>query len=670
MIILINNFRFILFFTFLFGADEAYVWPTNASKTLTTVFGDVRPRRYHAGLDIRTYGKSGYELYAIDDGYIERLRVSSSGYGKAVYLRLKDKRIVVYAHLSEFTETMNRFARDIQKQKGKYSINQLLEPGKFPVKKGDIIGYTGDTGSISGPHLHFEIRDNDNKPINPLLTNLKVIDTQFPVAKSIAIIPLSANSTINDNITPIIFELNKKDKTSYNLNKNPVLTGDFGFAVKVHDKIDQQPFNFGLYGIELRIDGKLTYSIQYEHFDFSEGELVYTERDYALIRAGEGKFYRLFCDSKGRKLSFRDENISSKVLLTPGNHSFEISGYDFSGNTIKVSGEFEYQNNPIPQKLNTYTPLKTDYIHHVIPEYDWHQYEHGTLLNIHGINSRLDSISIDHRSDQTNISFPTLTKQSQGQSQFLFRPEQLIQVQSLFFKTSSHQNIYHIPINGTIAFPESPFKYNFKNEIIVSGSGDSFYDTSFVWIKSLDSIPVTKGKMIAGPWEIGPDYIPYNNQIQISIPSDLLSTHASDKTSIYYYNPKNKAWYFMPTTYSNRDQIYKTSALSGEIFALIEENNPPKVNQIKPKFNRTYFSKNLENIQFNIKDDLSGIDGERDVWLEINNQKVIHEYNSYRREISYSFEDELINGTNDIKITVKDKVGNTNEISGTWYLKN
>ena len=89
-----------------FGNEE-YLWPTNASKTLTTVFGDVRPRRYHAGLDIRTYGQSGYDLYAIDDGYIERIRVSSSGYGKAIYIRLIDGRIVVYAHLSKFTSEIN-----------------------------------------------------------------------------------------------------------------------------------------------------------------------------------------------------------------------------------------------------------------------------------------------------------------------------------------------------------------------------------------------------------------------------------------------------------------------------------------------------------------------------------------------------------------------------------
>lgn len=663
-------FSTVLFFVFLSAANESYLWPTNASTTLTTVFGDVRPRRYHAGLDIRTYGKSGYELYAIDNGYIERLRVSSSGYGKAIYLRLDDKRIVVYAHLSEFSKEMNVFARDLQKQKGRYSVNQLLEPGKFPVKKGEIIGYTGDTGSISGPHLHFEIRNESNNPFNPLLTNLTIKDTKFPIAKNLAIIPLTARSTANAEIKPITLKLQKISTTSYSIKDPLIISGPFGFAIEVLDKIDQQPFNFGLYGIELRIDNQLTYSIQYEQFDFSEGELVYTERDYALIRSGEGKFYRLFCDKKGRKLSFRDETIYSKFFFNPGIHTFEITAFDFSGNKITINGNFEYRNEIKSPGIYEFTHKKTDYIHRVIPEYEWHQFEHGTLLNILNLPQSLDSFALSSEMNQPIHESPTLVKHDRDQSQFLFDPVNLNNLGSLFFKAANDLNHYHIPITGTVAFPGSPFKYNFRDEVIISGSGDTFYDTSFAWIKALDSIPISKGRMIAGPWEIGPDFIPFKNQMKISIPADNLNSHANDKTAIYYYNPKNQAWYFMSTQFSETDSMYSTSALSGEIFALVEELNPPKIQQIKPKLNQTYSQKNAGNIHFKIKDDLSGIDGENDVTLEINQQKVIHEYNSYRREISYTFENELNPGSNDIKIIVIDKVGNSSEITGTWDLKN
>ena len=227
--------------------NESYLWPTDASKTLTTVFGDVRPRRYHAGLDVRTYGLSGHDLYAIEDGYIERIRVSSSGYGKAIYIRLIDDRIAVYAHMSEFTEELNELVKEIQFKENSYSINQILEPKKYKVKKGDVIGFTGDTGSISGPHLHFEIRDKNNKPLNPLLTNYSITDTQFPVAKSLAIIPLEEISRVNGEIKPIVIPIKKIDEKNYKIENEIKVSGPFGLAVKIIDRINQQPFKFGLF---------------------------------------------------------------------------------------------------------------------------------------------------------------------------------------------------------------------------------------------------------------------------------------------------------------------------------------------------------------------------------------------------------------------------------------
>ena len=92
---------FIIINLFLFGQD--YLWPTNSSKTITAFFGEERPRRYHAGIDIRTYGKVGFETYAIEDGYIEKIKIDYKGYGKTLYLRLEDGNLAVYAHLDKFS---------------------------------------------------------------------------------------------------------------------------------------------------------------------------------------------------------------------------------------------------------------------------------------------------------------------------------------------------------------------------------------------------------------------------------------------------------------------------------------------------------------------------------------------------------------------------------------
>ena len=144
--------------SFIFSHDD-YQWPTNASNTLTGVFGDIRPFRYHTGIDIRTYGVNGHDVYAIQDGYISRMLVSTSGYGKTIYIKMNDGNTSVYAHLDRFNEKLESIKGKLQSECKCYTIDKTFSENQIPILKGDIIGYTGDTGGISGPHLHFEIRN-------------------------------------------------------------------------------------------------------------------------------------------------------------------------------------------------------------------------------------------------------------------------------------------------------------------------------------------------------------------------------------------------------------------------------------------------------------------------------------------------------------------------------
>ena len=126
----------------------------------------------------------------------------------------------------------------------------------------------------------------------------------------------------------------------------------------------------------------------------------------------------------------------------------------------------------------------------------------------------------------------------------------------------------------------------------------------------------------------------------------------------------------MPTSYNKVNNSFNTSALSGEIFALIKEENPPIISRFKPALGELLNSKEINELSFNIKDDLSGIDGENDVSIEINNRIIIHEYNSYRKQIKYSLEGELQHGKNIVYIIAKDRSGNITELNGVWYYKN
>ncbi len=97
-----NNLLIIttLFFNFIFSFE--YYWPNNYSDKITTTFSEPRHRRFHAGIDIRTYGEIGSNIYAVEDGYIARIKIKPDNYGKAIYLKTNDNNLILYSHLSKF----------------------------------------------------------------------------------------------------------------------------------------------------------------------------------------------------------------------------------------------------------------------------------------------------------------------------------------------------------------------------------------------------------------------------------------------------------------------------------------------------------------------------------------------------------------------------------------
>ena len=360
--------------------SQYYLWPTDASKTVTGVFGDNRPRRYHAGIDIRTYGINGKNIYSIDSGYIERVRTSSSGYGKAIYIRLKNGDQALYAHLSDFSEKIKETVLSLQQFYNKYEIDHYFEKNAYPVRRGEIIGFTGDTGTISGPHLHFEIRDKNGKPINPLLTNLDIIDTSPPVADTIAFIPLNENTKINGYNFPRLFPLKKlsickniitgeklnfdnkidckdndglwiEDEKNYTLEDTISINGLFGMAISVFDRIDLQPFSYGIYNIEFALDDKIIYSIRYDNFELNDvgwakgDRYILFEKDYTLKKLFNKNITRLFNSTQIDLPNFIQSD-SSRISLSPGFHEFEIEISDFNNNYIWVSGVLTSETQP------------------------------------------------------------------------------------------------------------------------------------------------------------------------------------------------------------------------------------------------------------------------------------------------------------------------------------
>lgn len=324
------------------GLGQQYAWPTEASHRITATFGDMRPRRYHAGLDISTKGTNGYEVYAVEDGYIERVLVSTQGYGKTIYLRLKDRRIAVYAHLQRFARRLERRVLALQERQERYALDLRFQRTDLPVRRGDVIAYTGDTGTISGPHLHIELRDRFNRPLNPLVNGLEFDDDMKPEIASVAVIPLAPETVAHGSALPSIVPAQMVRPGRYAITDTIAVAGPFGLAVEAYDRHPEVRYRPTLYGLSLTVDGIRHYAIQFDRYRFDEGRLMELERDYAQWRRQETDFHRLFTTPASDSLSFVRPGSEGALQLTPGYHRFAIKVWDHNRNVALLTGVLAY----------------------------------------------------------------------------------------------------------------------------------------------------------------------------------------------------------------------------------------------------------------------------------------------------------------------------------------
>jgi len=342
---------------------QEYLWPTDASRLMTSSFGEYRPGHFHAGMDIKTWGREGYRVFAIADGSVVRVRVSPFGYGRAVYLRLDNGMVVVYAHLSRFSDSIREIIKAEQERRGRYAVQKYFQPGRLPVKRGDVLGYTGSSGN-GVPHLHIDVRDTLSRPFNPLLLGFPVEDTIFPTIRKLSVSPLAWDSHVEGDALPRVYPATRRRKGRYRLDSPVIAWGELGFAVSAFDQADGAWNRFSPYALRMIVDDTLVFAVRYDRFSFEKTEQVDLDRDYRLRRWNLGHFQKLYRDvgntldlyrpdtERAGLLRTRDPTADGpgdaslltkrgdgSILLEEGAHRFEVRVEDFFGNASILEGE-------------------------------------------------------------------------------------------------------------------------------------------------------------------------------------------------------------------------------------------------------------------------------------------------------------------------------------------
>ncbi len=348
------------------GIAEAvdYHWPMAAPPALNSSFGEYRPRRFHAGLDFKTWGKEGYPVLAVDDGYVWRVRTSPWGYGKVVYIRLQDGRTAVYAHLSGFAPEVQAVVEAEQARRGSYSVNLFFKPNQIQVKRGETVGYSGSTGS-GVPHLHFEIRDENQRPINGLLHGFEVKDTVAPTVQSLALIPMDVESRVSDGMDPATFGLQWRPKLKrYVARSVPMIAGRIGVSVKTYDQADATVLSnrFAPYRLRLFVNEREVFETRYTIFGYDQVNQVELDRNFVLKIRGAGIYHNLYRSDGNQLPMYGKYRVGDGVLyagippsgrgvaLNPGRNRIRVLVEDAAGNRSRA--DLEVIVNTVPRVLD------------------------------------------------------------------------------------------------------------------------------------------------------------------------------------------------------------------------------------------------------------------------------------------------------------------------------
>ena len=262
-------------------------------------FAELRTGHFHSGVDFRTNEVEGKPIIAIADGYVSRIAVATGGYGKVLYVNHPTQGTTsVYAHLQRFDAKIERYVRSQQMKQEHWAINLYPAAGQFPVKQGEQIALSGNSGSSAGPHLHFEIRDAATEhPLNSHMPYLKYTkDNMPPLMHSLLITPLDRASFVEQQPTAHITPLTLTSQSTYIAKDTIAAYGTVGIALRGHDVMNDTHNTYGYHQVRMWVDDRLYFEVSMNHISFDRTRYINSFIDYGTMKSKKGWFQKLYKD--------------------------------------------------------------------------------------------------------------------------------------------------------------------------------------------------------------------------------------------------------------------------------------------------------------------------------------------------------------------------------------